>query len=228
MREQLKQGPARVIHLFQGARSLADLAFPKELAHLQHHAAGLLHVHRTLSQPEDHARPGRDYQFAGRLSIEHVKATLTLDDYDFYLCGPGSFTQDLYQGLRGLHVPDTRIHAEAFGPSSLRRHFDAGQPTLQQPPAASESVAVHFAASAKQAQWSPSSGTLLELAEAHGLSPEFSCRGGTCGTCKTRLLSGQVHYPNLPGEMPQSGSVLICCAVPAKVDEPGQALVLDI
>ncbi|MBF8637606.1 pyridoxamine 5'-phosphate oxidase family protein [Pseudomonas fulva] len=228
LREQLKQGQARVIHLFQGARSLADLAFHKELTHLQHHAAGLLHVYRALSQPEDHARPGRDYQFAGRLGIEHVKATLTLDDYDFYLCGPGNFTQDFYQGLRGLHVPDARIHAEAFGPSSLRRHLDASQPTLQQPPAASEPVAVHFAASAKQAQWSPSSGTLLELAEAHGLSPEFSCRGGTCGTCRTRLLSGQVHYPNLPAEMPESGTALICCAVPANMDEPGQALMLDI
>lgn len=228
LREQLSKGQARRIHLFQGARSLADLPFGQELASLRQQAGGWLHVHRALSQPEDHAVAGQDYEFAGRLGIEQVKATLALDDYDFYLCGPGSFTQDLYEGLRTVHVPDARIHAEAFGPSTLRRHTDAGQPTLQQPPAASEPVPVYFAASAKEARWAPGSGTLLELAEARGLAPEFSCRGGSCGTCKTRLVSGQVHYPNPPAELPEAGSVLICCAVPAQVEDGIQALVLDI
>ncbi|HDS0921054.1 TPA: pyridoxamine 5'-phosphate oxidase family protein [Pseudomonas putida] len=228
LREQLSKGQPRRIHLFHGSRSLADLPFGQELASLRQQAGGLLHVHRALSQPEDHAVAGQDYEFTGRLGIEQVKATLALDDYDFYLCGPGSFTQDLYEGLRTVHVPDARIHAEAFGPSTLRRHTDAGQPTLQQPPAASEPVPVYFAASAKEARWAPGSGTLLELAEARGLAPEFSCRGGSCGTCKTRLVSGQVHYPNPPAELPEAGSVLICCAVPAQVEEGIQALVLDI
>lgn len=191
LREQLNKGRTRRIHLFHGARSLADLPFREELASLQQRAGGLLQVHRALSQPEAHALAGRDYAFAGRLGIEQVKATLALDDYDFYLCGPGSFTRDLYEGLRGVHVPDARIHAEAFGPSTLWRHTDDDQPTLQQPPAASEPVPVYFAASAKEARWAPGSGTLLELAEARGLAPEFSCRGGSCGTCKTRLVSGQ-------------------------------------
>lgn len=228
LREQLSQGQARAIHVFQGARSLADLPFRQELASLQQRAEGLLHIHRALSQPESHALLGRDYEFAGRLGIGQVKATLALDDYEFYLCGPGSFTQDLYEGLRGVHVPDARIHAEAFGPSTLRRHTHADQPALQQPPAASEPVPVYFAASAKEARWAPGGGTLLELAEARGLAPEFSCRGGSCGTCKTRLVSGQVHYPNPPAELPEAGSVLICCAVPAQVQEGVQALVLDI
>ncbi|MBH3374363.1 pyridoxamine 5'-phosphate oxidase family protein [Pseudomonas juntendi] len=228
LREQLSHGQARAIHLFQGARSLADLPFRQELASLQPRAEGLLPIHRALSQPESHARLGRDYEFAGRLGIGQVKATLALDDYEFYLCGPGSFTQDLYEGLRGVHVPDARIHAEAFGPSTLRRHTHADQPALQQPPAASEPVPVYFAASAKEARWAPGGGTLLELAEARGLAPDFSCRGGSCGTCKTRLVSGQVHYPNPPAELPEAGSVLICCAVPAQVQEGVQALVLDI
>ncbi|MFK3820443.1 pyridoxamine 5'-phosphate oxidase family protein [Pseudomonas sp. NPDC089407] len=227
LREQVSTGPARRIHLFHGARSLADLPFQQELASLRQKAGDLLQVHRALSQPEEQALVGRDYEFAGRLGIEQVKATLALDDYDFYLCGPGSFTQELYEGLRAVHVPDARIHAEAFGPSTLRRHTDTDQPILQQPPAADEPVPVYFSASAKEARWAPGSGTLLELAEACGLAPEFSCRGGSCGTCKTRLVSGQVHYPNPPAEMPEAGSVLICCAVPAKVEEGGQALVLD-
>lgn len=222
LRELLANGQARRIHLFHGARSLSDLPFQQELAELRQRAGPGLSVHRSLSQPEAEAVLGRDFEHVGRLGIEQVKGALALDDYDFYLCGPASFTQDLYEGLRGVHVPDARIHAEAFGPSTLRRHGDDQRPTLQQPPAASEPVPVYFASSAKEARWAPGAGTLLELAEARGLSPEFSCRGGSCGTCKTKVVSGQVHYPNPPAEMPEEGTALICCAVPA------QALVLEL
>ncbi|WP_194789499.1 pyridoxamine 5'-phosphate oxidase family protein [Pseudomonas sp. UFMG81] len=228
LRAQLGSGQARRIHLFHGARTLADLPFQQELATLRQQAGGLLSVHRALSQPEADAAIGRDYESAGRLGIAQVKATLALDDYDFYLCGPGTFTQELYEGLRGVHVPDARIHAEAFGPSTLRRHTDDRQPVLQQPPAATEPVPVYFADSAKEARWSPSSGTLLELAESRGLSPDFSCRGGSCGTCKTRVVSGQVHYPNPPAELPERGFALICCALPAQPEEGAQPLVLEL
>lgn len=228
LREQLSSGQGRRIHLFHGGRSLAELPFRQELAALKQQAGDLLAIHRALSQPEADAVPGRDFEFAGRLGIVQVKAALALDDYDFYLCGPASFTQDLYEGLRALHVPDTRIHAEAFGPSTLRRHTDDRQPVLQQPPAATQPVPVYFASSAKEARWAPDSGTLLELAERRGLSPDFSCRGGSCGTCKTRVVSGQVHYPNPPAELPDSGTVLICCAVPAQPEDGAQPLVLEL
>lgn len=228
LREQLATGEGRRIYLFHGGRSLADLPFQQELAALKGKAGDVLSIYRALSQPEPEAVQGRDYAFASRLGIEQVKATLALDDYDFYLCGPASFTQDLYEGLRGVHVPDMRIHAEAFGPSTLRRHTESGQPALQQPPPASEPVPVYFANSAKEARWTPGSGTLLELAERRGLAPEFSCRGGSCGTCKTKLVSGQVHYPNPPAELPEQGTVLICCAVPAQAEDGVLALVLDI
>ncbi len=49
--------------------------------------------------------------------------------------------------------------------------------------------------------------TLIELAEEHSVAINFGCRAGSCGTCATRLLSGEV---------------LPCIAVPA---EP---LVLDV
>lgn len=219
---------ARHIHLFHSARSLADLPFREELTALQQQAAGLLHIHRALSSPGADAQLERDYQLAGRLSFAQVKARLPLDDYDFYLCGPSGFLQDMYNGLRGLNIPDQRIHAEAFGPSALRRSQTEQPPTLEQPPAATAPVPVYFSASATEARWKPESGSLLELAESRGLTPEFSCRGGSCGTCAARLVSGAVHYPNPPAQLPEGDKVLICCAVPAKADGSPLPLVLDL
>jgi hypothetical protein len=70
--------------------------------------------------------------------------------------------------------------------------------------------------SLKEARWTPDSGSLLELAEARGLSPEFSCREGHCGTCRTRLLAGEVTYLKPPQASVDEGEVLLCCARPAK------------
>lgn len=224
---QNQRGPiTRPVHLFQSARSLDELPFREELVALQQGSAGLLHIHRILSSPGELAVLDRDYQLAGRLEFTQVKARLPLDDYDFYLCGPASFLQAMYDGLRSVNIQDVRIHAEAFGPSALQRSATEPSPTIAQPPAATTPVPVHFKASAAQARWVPGGGTLLELAESRGLNPEFSCRGGSCGTCSTRLISGEVNYPTPPAQMPPADQVLICCAVPAESN--GEPLVLDV
>jgi len=211
----------------QSARSMAELAFRDEIIELATRGGEDIHALRMISQPETHAREGEGFELAGRIDIELLKALLPFNDYDFYLCGPSSFTQALYDGLRGLHIQDERIHAETFGPSMLIRELETTVPAIEQPPAASEPVPVLFATSAKEARWVPGGGTLLELAEARGLTPEFSCRGGSCGTCKTRLISGQVHYLNMPADPLAADEVLICCSVPA--EGPGnERLVLDL
>ncbi|AUM70357.1 pyridoxamine 5'-phosphate oxidase family protein [Pseudomonas fluorescens] len=224
LREVVYQGlrisRMRPVWLVQSARTVADLAFRDEIDELAARAGDKLQVLRMVSQPPTEAGDADGYDLAGRIDVELLKKLLPLNDYDFYLCGPGSFTQALYDGLRKLRIPDDRIHAETFGPSTLVRDIEVTVPAPQQVPAASEAVKVLFASSGKEARWEPGSGTLLELAEARGLNPEFSCRGGSCGTCKTRLSRGQVHYLSMPAEPVGEGEVLICCAVPAQGSEP--------
>ena len=84
---------------------------------------------RVISQPEAGLQEGRDFDLHGRIDVELLKAVLPFDDYDFVLCGPSAFTQDLYDGLRELNISDSRLHAETFGPSSLKRRPDEAGPT---------------------------------------------------------------------------------------------------
>eukprot|EP01030_Chromulinospumella_sphaerica_P005581 gene5581-5460_t len=232
LREVIYEGErirrTRPTWFIQSARSLSELGFRDELYELATRAKDKIRALRLLSQPETDARVGEDFEVAGRVDVDLLKALLPLDDYDFYLCGPGAFTQALYDGLRQLRIGDDRIHAETFGPSTLVRQRDHLTPEVEQMPAASSPVKVLFSASAKEARWEPGGGSLLELAESRGLNPDFSCRGGSCGTCRTRLVSGQVHYLNMPAEMPAEGEVLICCAVPAQAKEGDAPLVLDL
>lgn len=73
---------------------------------------------------------------------------------------------------------------------------------------------VTFAFSKKTLEWNDSFGSILEFAEAHGLTPDFSCRTGICRTCECELLSGKLDYVIEPLEMPDEGMALICCSKP--------------
>jgi ferredoxin-NADP reductase/predicted pyridoxine 5'-phosphate oxidase superfamily flavin-nucleotide-binding protein len=214
--------------LLQSSRSLADQPFRRELDRLLETAGDSVRILRLLSQPEADLQEGEDFDVRGRIDGTVLRNLLDAEDFDqldFVLCGPGAFTQGLYDTLRELDVRDAQIHAETFGPSTLKRQADPDAIVIEQPPAATTSVPVVFERSAKEARWQPDGGSLLELAESRGLRPEFSCRGGSCGTCKTRLVSGAVNYPQLPADIPEAGHVLICCAVPAQSNQP---LVLDL
>lgn len=222
--EGLRKRRIRPTWLFQSARSLDERAFDEEIASLVDSGQGKLHLTRVLSQA-DSARKGVDYDAAGRIDMALLQSVLPFDDYDFYLCGPRAFMQSLYDGLRGLNVADARIHAETFGLSSLTRSADAGLSASAKPPS-STAVRVIFAGSGKEARWQPGEGTLLDLAEARGLSPEYGCRNGSCGSCSTRVLEGEVSYPQQPSFEVRQGEALICCAVPA--ENNGQALQLAV
>lgn len=213
--EGVRKQRVRPTYLFHAARTKAERPFGPELTKLVETSFSAVKVIRVLSDPTD-ATEVADYDAAGRIDMALLTRFLPFNDYDFYLCGPATFTQALYDGLRALNIADRRIHAEAFGPSSLVRVPDIAAPD-QAParPASTKPVPVAFMTSAKEARWQPDSGTLLDLAEARGLSPEFSCREGTCGTCKTKLLRGAVTHIRKPGVSLAEDEVLICSAVPA-------------
>ncbi|MCP4664337.1 MAG: 2Fe-2S iron-sulfur cluster binding domain-containing protein [bacterium] len=73
---------------------------------------------------------------------------------------------------------------------------------------------VTFARSGVTARWDPSCESLLELAEAHGLTPDQSCRLGVCSICISTLTEGEVEYPDQTVVRPAEGAVLICCSRP--------------
>ena len=161
--------------------------------------------------------PGKDYHHHGRISSAMLQAVLPLDDYDFYLCGPGAFMQAMYDMLRQLGVHNRRIFAEEFGPASLQRDADQATVEFAAIPAASEAL-VEFTDSQVEQAWSEGDGSLLDFAEAHGFSPEFGCRSGQCGACKTKLVAGSVAYQTEPSSPLLEDEVLLCCALPAAHD----------
>lgn len=176
-------------------------------------------LHIRFSRPPVDDQLGETHDSVGRIDIEVLRSVLPFDDYDVYLCGPAGFTQSLYNGLTGLGVREERIHYESFGPATLLKH-DRQQQLVAPGRIAEAPVPVRFAVSNVGVDWSPEKGTLLDLAEVVGLTPDFGCRSGICGTCATRITCGAVDYVETPVGPHGDGEVLKCCLTPKSTSGP--------
>ena len=175
-----------------------------------------VHCHIRYSQPSSEDVVGGDYDDRGHVDIKLVKELLPDKNCDFYLCGPAPFMKSLFNGLLDWGVSEVRIHYEFFGPASVLEER-AKVSTPKQAAKATEccgEIEVTFSKSDVKANWNPSFESLLDLAEANGLSPDYSCRSGICHTCVCKLEEGEVDYMLEPLEPPDPGSVLICCCKP--------------
>ena len=55
---------------------------------------------------------------------------------------------------------------------------------------------------------------LLEVFEHHQVEVEYQCREGYCGSCRMRLINGEVAYSEKPLAFISDGEILPCCCMP--------------
>lgn len=171
-------------------------------------------VHISYSQPRDEDVLDRDYENSGHIDVALLEGILPGKDFDFYLCGPFPFLKSLYNGLIDWGIPEKRIRYEFFGPAKVLRAGSKRDQPIPGKEQISGAMQVSFSRSGVSVPWDPSSESLLDLAEAQGLHPDFSCRSGICQTCSCKLVAGEIEYFQEPIDVPEPGCVLICSARP--------------
>jgi ferredoxin len=139
-----------------------------------------------------------------------LRMQLPIKPYHFYICGPSPMMEALVPALEDWGVPDARIHFEAFGPASVKRRGAAAATVAGE----SSGITVSFARTGKTLNWQPASGSLLEFAEANGITVDSGCRAGSCGSCQTTIQAGEVAYREAPDFDPEPGSCLLCVCTP--------------
>jgi ferredoxin-NADP reductase/predicted pyridoxine 5'-phosphate oxidase superfamily flavin-nucleotide-binding protein len=217
------------IYFIHGARNRGEHAFAEHVRALEQ-GHGNVTVHVRYSRP-DGAEPALN-DSVGHVDIALLQELLPFGDYDFYLCGPAPFMQQMYDGLRALNVAPERIRFEAFGPATVRREAvraDSAAMTVAEGGTAAgalTAVPVRFARSDVTLEWDAGKGSLLELAESHGIDAPYSCRSGVCGSCATPVLAGGVRYTRDCAASVEAGEVLMCSAVPDAAS--AVPLVLDL
>ncbi len=101
------------------------------------------------------------------------------------------------------------------GPTSAGGPVDSATPALDSV-RMDEGKSVTFTVSGCTVRCGPDQ-TLLEVAEAAGIPMPSSCRDGSCGKCRARVLEGRVDMRHHGGILPRHidlGYVLTCCSRP--------------
>jgi len=196
LRTLCDEGHTGAITHLHFAPSPADVPYRAELAELQ-----ARHPNVDVRLGFSHEPAAGDLH--GRLSAELLAELLPGHaELPAYVCGPPA----LIEGARALwaaHGAEELVHSESFLP-----------PAPLVPAEGEAEGSVRFARSALDA--ANSGQTLLEQAEAAGLTPDFGCRMGICHTCTCRKAQGavrDVRSGELSTEPDQD--IQICVSVPA-------------
>lgn len=143
-------------------------------------------------------RPGRvHFAFSDegqRLDLDAVVASAG-PGTGLYCCGPERITQAL---LECATRRGRRAHLEDF---TVAEAAEGGFPVTL----ARTGTTVHV----------PEGGTVLEAVLEAGVEVEYSCMSGTCGTCRSVVLSGEPDHQDyfLSDEEKEAGdTMLICCS----------------
>jgi ferredoxin-NADP reductase/DMSO/TMAO reductase YedYZ heme-binding membrane subunit len=204
------------IHFVYSAKTVRDIIFRRELEDLQKRFPKL-RLHVTLTRAHDHEWTGKK----GRITAELLNELVPdIARHPVYICGPASMMEPTIQLLRGLGVPTEQIKSEAF--VAAKRAETASVAASTDPIASVPSLddsgepILTFQRSGKSAPLSPDK-TLLEIAEDAGLTPDYECRSGICGRCKTKLLGGRVtmEVEDALDESEKSQNVILLCQAKA-------------
>lgn len=206
------------IYLVYGAQTTEQFIFRDELEYLQRRM-NKLHVAATMARAAGTSWMGSE----GQITAEFLARSVPdLSMRRVHLCGPPGMMQALKKTLGELGVPSEQIKTEAFGPA-LGAVPPPGRTVIES--GASENkgatasigpatASIRFAKSDKAAALPPDK-SVLEVAESIGVSIDYSCRAGTCGICKTRLIEGSVTMEvqdALTEEDKAEGMILACQA----------------
>lgn len=199
--------------LVYGNRSTRTIMFLEELEDLKDRYPERFHLIHVLSREEQDVE-----LFSGRLDPDRIRRILAgvipVDTGDeWYLCGPLGMVEAAQEALAEAGVDPAHVHHEIF-------HDDvsAPPPVVVDVAAPPEAVVTVTLDGRRTVVPMPTRDESI-LAATLRTRPDapYSCTGGMCGTCRARVVSGEVrmdkNYALEPDEVAR-GIVLACQAHP--------------
>ncbi len=219
LKTALKANNSNTFTLFYGNRESQSVIFKDELDALKAQYGNRLQVVHILSR-----ETSADPLFVGRISSE--KCNQLLDRFcaiskpdHYFLCGPFDMIQNLRNALRLRGMDDERVHFELFtteAPGAEETATAAVPAGDGKTPVASCEVKVILDGDETMVTVSSADNILDAILDA-GLDAPYACTGGSCCTCRAKVLEGSaimdVNYALTEKEV-QNGYILTCQSHP--------------
>ena len=216
--------------LFYGNKSSVDIIFKEELDSLEVKFAERLKVVHLLSREET-----EDPLFSGRMSadkcselMERFADTKTADE--FFMCGPFDMINSLNESLTAKGIAKEKIHFELFTtpPAETQEADSISTETGGNTPVALSTVMIVLDGEETEITVNDTD-NILDAALDAGLDAPYACTGGSCCTCRAKIIEGSaimdVNYALTEKEVGE-GYILTCQSHPTSVkmvvdfDEP--------
>jgi ring-1,2-phenylacetyl-CoA epoxidase subunit PaaE len=217
----LAREPRSRVTLIFANRTSRSVMFLEELEDLKDRYHGRFHLIHVLSREAQDAELLSGRLDAGRLTkITEMLVPIERVD-DWFLCGPFEMVAELREALLEQGVDAHSVHTELFHVETAPRDRQASLADE------GEGCDVSFSLDGRRSAFKLKSDdvSVLEAALRVRADAPFACRGGVCGTCRAKVLEGEVvmdtNYALEPEEI-DSGYVLTCQSHPTT-----QRLVLD-
>jgi ring-1,2-phenylacetyl-CoA epoxidase subunit PaaE len=208
--------PRSSVTLIYGNRTTRSVMFLDELADLKDRYPTRFQLVNVLSREQQEVE-----LFHGR--IDGAKLAQLMDTLvpsarvdEWFLCGPFAMVEQARDTLLAAGVQPGQVHLELFHVEGEAPR-DAGAGTTAERDEGSSSVTITLDGRSTTFDV-PRGGTrVLDAALAVRGDAPYACKGGVCGTCRAKLVSGQVamdrNYALEPDEL-AGGFVLACQSVP--------------
>ena len=218
MKTVLGREPHARFTLIYANRAPKSTMFKEEIEDLKNRYMARLVLHHVFSGEQtelplhsgvmDRVKLG---EFLGGLvqarSIDHA-----------FVCGPYQMNDEAEAALLAAGVPEERIHIERFGVAP-QAGAAAGAVEHESKPGDAERARITILRDGlkREFDFSKDDASILDAASTAGLEVPFSCTSGVCGTCRAKLIEGEVRMTRnfaLDKSELAGGFVLTCQAHP--------------
>ncbi len=222
--------PNAQVTLFFGNKRTDSIMFLEDLMGLKNEHPARFAVYNILSQerPDVELFAGRIDQERMRAFIEHLVPIGEVDEW--YICGPQPMVTGVQEVLAGADADPAHVHHEIFHvEDASAAAADLGVPvvptggraedpsTILDRDAPEAVVTVTLDGRTTLVPMPSRAETILAATLRERPDAPYSCTGGICGTCRARVVGGEVrmdHNWALEPEELAAGIVLACQAHP--------------
>jgi ring-1,2-phenylacetyl-CoA epoxidase subunit PaaE len=212
----LEVEPESSVTLIYGNRTTRSVMFLDELADLKDRHPTRFRLINVLSREQQDVELFNGHIDAAKLTrlMDTLIPTDSVDEW--FLCGPFAMVEQARDTLLAAGVPVSRVHMELFHvEGEAPRGAGVDRDTTRD--AGTSSVTITLDGRASTFDVVRGGPRILDAALAVRGDAPYACKGGVCGTCRAKLLTGEVAmercYALEPDEI-ESGFVLACQSSP--------------